>query len=731
MTMYGEFLPNVKIDRIMMENSGDSSMRVNVDASISYRYDNNSAGNFFKNEDFKKYIKIRIIQSTSQEHTDKIFKWSKAKTIWLTKTASDMNANLRTSFKDEDIKDLTVNNIIDTESLHTSQNSYGDTIGKVFFKIPKFEIPESNPNYLAYFIFAYLDLWDVRFSGGDPRLNMPSNMGSMSSELAIKDGKVFGKSYQFYTEGPRIFERKVAGYDDNNQPPASMRSTAFHTTDDDELWEGPIHQMNNGQWMTGLNHSADSRSLQRRPNGKIWSGAVHQMVGGQWMTGIRHTDNSQPLIRKTISNNKVHDFRQVEKIRRLTDVDLNLSSFENDILAKSKIRNFNVASSLSKKPTYFSDIFLARDRVNRAKFCFALDYHKLMINSSVFGKLYEEGAVPPSSIKSLSIKRRRVKKWKNYNKLGSPLDSGKRFSDSDAVETLVATSDNGDNSSLITMTTTSAGISEISITSEENAGVRFFKVYDKSIRDIGGVYQYGVEVVVEDHAMVEVRMSMSHLLSQRKALQEYYNLSVLTENYDPNSNRFTQEWISTDKVSKKPWLEPIYSYFKILNLTTNFDPTSEIAKNVINMAKPDTGTPKSIMAVIGLFDNLLSKLERLVGGEGKGMDAEDKTSLSTSKLPAKTTRIEHWFTNDDFDANLPDNIGYEYLQKPSTGVHTPPSHIPTYTKDFWENRITSEKNKYNNSFAWDPESNSNWSFLSPSQCVFTSSAGVVYGFDKT
>jgi len=68
------------------------------------------------------------------------------------------------------------------------------------------------------------------------------------------------------------------------------------------------------------------------------------------------------------------------------------------------------------------------------------------------------------------------------------------------------------------------------------------------------------------------------------------------------------------------------------------------------MLHPLSANPKSVMTTISLFDDLISKLNNLVG-----LDSDSKTLLSN------TTTIEYWFKNNEFDASEPRNIGYDYL----------------------------------------------------------------------
>ena len=715
---HGEFLPNAKIDRIMIEGDGPSRMKVGVDLSISYKYEANLVGNWFKNEDFRKYVKIKIVQSTDKELTRRLNVRNNVSRNIL------MGGGLSTPIPSGHLHDaitietLTIDDIMgsgEPTDIYSYQNSDGDIINKLIFH-KKFSLQKSDPSHLAYFTFTHLDVDQMNIDH-NIELTAASYAGSIFAELAIKGGRIYGKSHIFHTP-------------------------------DGKIWPGAVHQMPNGQWMTGSN-----------PN--------HEPgLDKPW-----YERSSWPLTIKQVPNNKVHDFRQFEKIARL---EIDLSTFEKDILpAQNKfafLKNDNM--NPSRKPVYFSDIYLTTDQLNRPSFGFSVDYDKMVKDTSVFGRLYETRMSPEKNIKSLSIKRRRIRDLINNNKLGSPVDSGTLFEDS-IHETILITDDDPDG--LVGKSDDTSGISELHLSAKNSSGIRFFNAYDKTVTLLSdGLYQYGVEIVLEDQTVNFLKLQSETLLVERNKLYKYYlectkigmSRSIVRiddphidhfwekelvkastpGNYDPISNRFTQEFINkyiTHLIggineSNAPWASPIYSYFNALSIVTDFDNLSNkksVTKNILAMVSPNSGNPQGVLAVLGLLDDLISKLGQLISDDNMGGSAADRSHTSNSKLPVKTTTINHWFTNEHFDSNSPKIFGYDYL---STSIPSPSkSGLRIISGSKYIERLQKEHSKYGLTMsAQSPtdflSGDSSWSFLTPSYCFFGSSAtDEVFDFRST
>ena len=671
--MFGEFLPNATIQKIMMENDGDQRMKVAVDIAISYDYMANNIGQWFNNNDFKKYVKIKIIQSTDEELTRRINTRNRESKHLLggrgllQEFGGALKSGPLNNVMDRHV--MTIDDVVgsgESAESYSMMDSDGNITNQITFN-KMFYLENNKPSHLSYFAFTYLDAEAINEDHGtELELSENSLFGSVFAETAIKRGRIVGKSHLFIT-----------------------------------------------------------------PDGKPWPGAVHQMPSGQWMTGDNpdHEPGTEMLLEKRmVSNNKIHDFRQFTKIKRL---EVDLSVFEKNILpSQNKFRFLkNDNMNPTRKPVYFSEAHFTTDRLNRPAFAFSVDYDKMVRETSVFGRLYETRMSPGKNIKSLSIKRRRIKNNHNHNKLGTRLDSGTQFKDT-PVETIFTTKDTPDG--LSTVEGDNGGISELELYARNSDGIRLFNVYDLSSSSISdGTYQYGVEIKIEDQTVNFLKEQLIELSKQKNKLFNYYvestkvgmSRSVVriddphidhfwereqakiatTGNYDPISNRFTQEFVlkyadqllGQPNQNSAPWARPIYSYFNLLSIITDFDNLSDkkaISKGMLTMVAPNTGNPQGVLAVLGMMDDLISKIRDLIGDKSEGINSADKSHTSTSKLPVKTTTIEHWFTNEEFNPNTARNYGYDYL---STSVGALSNRgLRVINGSEYINRVVKEHNRY-------------------------------------
>ena len=431
-----------------------------------------------------------------------------------------------------------------------------------------------------------------------------------------------------------------------------------------------------------------------------------------WMTGSSHNENSEYLTVHKVRNNKIQDFRHIENLERLS---FDLSVYDTNILsAQNKIRSLKSDNiSLKGKEGYFSDAFLTKDFQNNIQLMFAVDYKKIIMDSSVYKKLYQQLSIQvdelisKSRIKSLSLKRRQVSGNNPNNKLGSSLPGGELFSDNTIVET-IAISQHSSAGSFTESKNEISGIKE-EMPNIQQLGIKFFSGFDKSLSNFNaGKYQYGVEIVVEDGATTYLKEKLDDLIERRKSLQEYYENGTklgiskyLTEisdphidhiwereseitkssgNYNPILNRFTDNFIIEEEDNFSV-AAAMGIYFKILELFATIP--QEVKDNIEEMVMPKTGNPKGVLAFIRAYDNLIANLNNLLG----------LTSDSRSML-TKPTVYEYWLADGIVDISEPKNIGYDYLSKDMSEAKTSREYIRSFTFSKYLNRLKIEAEKY-------------------------------------
>jgi len=726
--LFGNFLPNIHIDRIVLESSGgelpprrnphikeednrtikvkkgmESGMRVSVDFSIKYRIGNDPVSAWFKDANLKNYLKIRIVQSTDATTSNNI-------TLIGQELPNNMGENVR-------IIDLSITDILgaasdkETDKLvknYTSLDSDGNSIVEMSFN-QKFALEIDNPMHLSYFTFSSIDLEKLA-EDNDVSLDLDEGVmhllnGKISSEMVIDKKKVVSNSYIYHIDAP---------------------GSDMH----EEQWFGQIHKMQDGRWMTG-----------------------------EYMD----EDGSLYLSQHKVQNNKIQDFRYFDKISRL---EVDLSTFEKDVFSSEVKSKFRFLKSQNPVPTvaepYFSDIYLAADKLNRAKFAFAVDYHKIIRDESVFGRLYKDDVFgtlsEESKILSMNIKRRRVKK------------DGTIFDKKEPIVTLITTTDDPSTTGILKSSNDDGGVSELNASVNNKNGIRFFNGYDTSVGDLtDGLYQYGIELTIQDNTARLLKEKLSNLLLAKQRIDRYYKkgttlglTSILSEvanphiddlsweraasmtsssgNYDPVSNRFTQNFIeeTLEKyegiTTSAPWIAPVYIYFNALSLLTDFDKnpkSAKVQKDIIKMVKPDTGNPKSVKAVMKAMEDLIAKYEQVLGVKKSrnrnAKTAKDYSSANTS--PATNIKIEYWF-KEFHDSTVARNFGYDYLSSSLMNMTSKVDGLKSVSSSGFKTRTKNETYRYYSNMISDKDAS--WSNLTPSFCHL-GSMGVddVFNFHTT
>ena len=679
--MFGKLLPNIYIDKITLESSEISELKVGLELSIKYKRDDDPISLWFSDDKFKKYIKIKVIQSLNPVLTKEITN----KTKHVSKITN----------KQAVIKDLTIDNAVagtDDLTKYSHTDSDGNDILDVNFKT-HFTYDKRNPEHLAYFVFAEIDRKSMEKDYGTLEFDESVRIqnGRISSEIVIDNYKTVGIMTEFYTTG-----------------------------------------------------------------GQRWDGSVHKGREGDrevWITGPSSSNESELLTVERVPNNKIQDFRHVEDIKRYS---VDLSVLNKQAFAQNKFRSLkNDNMEPKRKEVYFSDIYLTKDMNNSAKFIFAIDYKKLLMDTSVFKKLYElrtpkvKKLIAHSRIRSLTIKRRRVIEQKTKNKLGTSM-MGEVLFDSRSPPETILTSRDSTAAGVFTEVKKDdiGGIKEqaFSILTEggsspQQFGIRFFSVFDKTISGItSGLYQYGIEISVEERTAEYLKEQLDKLILSRKNLHAYYlegtklgmakylaevsdphidhseehgsSVTKSSGNYNPVSNRFTEEFIlrRADLIKSFDLWIGIETYSDILNLLAPQSMTRDIKNKLFEMITPDAGNPKSVMATIKLFDDLISKLNNLIG-----LDSDSTTLLSS------TTTVEYWFKNNEFDATQPKNIGYDYLS--SDVKYAGSDYLRELTTASYLNRIDKESRFYFKSDMVDQINSLDGpseAYLSPNYCYFPS-----------
>ena len=732
--LLGALIPNVFIDTITLEAGGTppevsnphiehereiktsfsrdvGTMRMVVDTSIKEIISGDSVSAWFGDK-FARYVKLKIVTSTNPAVTSAFSKSNDGINIlngvYNASSSADSMKILRAAFPNQDVFEAMGNytqikefdiysDVIEDELSLTQHSSSLDDDGNVVHDVnfrATFEFNGVEPDHVAVFAVCCLDMEllvsDYNLSYDEQTLK--GQNGKMASEVAIDLGKIVSRSYVF-----------------------------------------------------------------TKADGTVWSGAVHSSSDGVWMTEDSKTSESVDLKLNVVSNDKVQDFRDVDKIQRIP---IDLTLIENSVLSAASRTHGNLSNSMTRLPrnVYFSDLYLARDRTGNARMSFAVDYLKMLRENSSYEKLFSMAnrtqrmqLSASCKIRSMRLVRRRVKETTTKNELGNPVSGEVLFDKRQAVHT-VASSGETSYGVFNEVNTPSATLRESYYTLDSQSfDVRFFTASDLGVSlKTDGLYQYGVEMVVEDASQKYIYSLIRELRNHRNKLYEYYlNASKLgmskfvVELQDPHidslwerarvrrssganfsiaSGRFTNKFVSEQESlyesnkDSAPWVQPVVKYFEMLNLFTGFGTTAaaeDLITSVQRYVAPKSGSPKGIMTFVRMMDNLIGRVSRIVGSDvplGEGESALYRKRVTelrdpitgevietnvvgrseSAPLPTKTTTVSHWFRNSEFDSNYIRNVGWDYLSSSSASYNG----LRFVTGEKYSERVTSESLRY-------------------------------------
>lgn len=690
-TLLGKLIPDVYINGITLETSGEplivddphiqderenaeyynissrtekSNMSITVDVSLKEILDNDMIGNWFREQNFQKYLKINVFKITSpilvkyfsqNQNTIQLLTEGLNTSGSISSTAAETKQMLEfvngegLYFKDlsdigkyfkKHIEKRVLSVFHDTlafgasaSEAPTTTDADGNTIRDYVYRVVFQD--DKDIETLGLFVASHLDLGQMK-QDYDLEFNvqrLDEQNGKVSSEYVIRDGNIVSESYVYVISG-NAKEEEIG-----------------------KIWTGPIHKIGPSKYAAGSQPSADA-----------------------------------PMLRKElIPNNKIQDFRQIDEVRKY-DLSKYIKQMR-DYGHKSLALFGNQRLIPNRKTTSFSDIWICRDSFGAARFMFGFDFVSFLKENSAFGYTLEEGdaktigeVVSSCRVKHLKIKRRRVRKDRTSNYLGTPVTSEVLFDKSTPYTSLVMTGSNNNNT-LVTASSEKATVRESELVTDSSpVGMKYYTVYDEQMKNItDGLYQYGVEIEVEDGAVIYIKSLLGNLTSNKRILEEYLLQSMKTGmtkkileindphiddrrerlaysyntmgHYDTLTNRFTKKFVDFSlkryNASNYPWIYGALEYAKALQFLTKEDISKDLAKIVYYMAglaNPESGTPKGIMSVISLYDDLISKIHSLLGIETENENVNIQ-SLST----------EYWFSDNPFDSNIPKNMGMDYL----------------------------------------------------------------------
>jgi hypothetical protein len=619
-SLIGKITPTVYIDQVTLESTSTNGLRVILNLVVKDKLNARFKSTWFGNTDLTKFIKIKVIQTTNKGAHNFLSAGDNQEAANLTINNVPLASTI--------IKDISLAQPeADPEPpfLHqyTEVDVDGNTITNFNYRLV-FDLLEGVPGILSYFCFSYIDRVEFENTIGIPLPdNFPSLNGKVSSDIIFQTP--LGSST------PELVSLTSAFYDDRNI-----------------IWPGPRNQKD-GQWMTGFEYNADT---------------------------------SRRLTKRQVPNTKIQDFRTFRQILPKA-IDLSMmASASFDYGKKAKILR-NDDTDIYKKQSYFSNAWLSQDEKNNVHFIFGANMYELIKYKAKFGKFINNTdpnivneIVQECKIKSFKIVRKRIKNTPNINKLGSFENPEERFDDILKSDDVVVIT--GENKNTILGNSSVGSVKEIdavaSMNNLDSDYCRYFSVSDRQLKIIfHGLYQYGVEMLIEDGTIIFLKKILKQLIKENARLKIYFQEAA--QEYNAIAQKYSQKFIDRQTIKyqnkSKPWIGPITIYFKALRALTNdeLDPVNRTS--ILNILKPASGNLEGLMGFMSVYDKMISTVENLLGKSpslrsSQGMLASssevEKPSyiLGSAKYPA-FLECKTWFTNVSVDANKLNKNGISYL----------------------------------------------------------------------
>ena len=461
------------------------------------------------------------------------------------------------------------------------------------------------------------------------------------------------------------------------------------------------------------------------PQNRLWTGPYHKHPNKGFMEGAFHTPAPHDsLKRRQISNLKLEDHTIFQEIGNLK-VDI-------------------ADPTMSRSTGTIFDAYISRDSDNNALMLVNFDHLQFMIQNSKFGKLYQMAPqklrnymLQLSPITQLLVTRERVNIRRGLNRIESPADIKFDFDKQDVVQTVVQSSDT--NSKLTTSYryripgpdannyldratdasppngyTLTGKISEVGV--EKIGTRRTFAVCDKEIVPSPGLnFEYGMNIQVEDGALLYLKSKVPELREAIQALMNYRGLAERPGNYDYRLKRFTslfaQQQSRRESGEMSLWMKAVVKYVEVLDLVTGItaEQKTRLSRALYAILNPLDGN----LDAISLFSDMLISLEdivvNLVGGHTL-LHSKDKSAV-TQGSPLRARIEKQVKFPDTFSTSVLAHTGFDYF-----GIKNNEADQPLLvTVSQYKNRVLDELNRYGESLYTGEEMIENFSFLTDDQ----------------
>jgi hypothetical protein len=406
-------------------------------------------------------------------------------------------------------------------------------------------------------------------------------------------------------------------------------------------------------------------------DGDLWNGAVHvhtyldsqATVRKVYMEGRLHTDTAHGILNKqAVAISNVQDFRIRDQVTKMVADFTNVLETQYSFPEQKQIIDRSMA-----KNSYFSEIFVTKDTNRNARFFFAFDYGKYVLESSAYADLLSkmsdavrQQVIDNSQIVKFMIKRRQVKEKVAHNRLGSPVQN--YVLSEETVEEPVILSLDDPNLNEI-------GLILAEQTSVPGSLLRYFTGIDTDMAlKSDGFYQYFVEIEVLDGFVPIIKQMYSKLANAASDYKQYVALTQIPGVYNAESRKFTVEGMQifadffvnnggsfTDNLATQAVKEYLDTLGFFVDLSVPAGPGIQYSKKdyfeaYINLLlSPVLGCVDGVIYFQDLLDKLLSQVSHMFTASHSGGGVEDTVENQPSDAPgtfkAQTSETIEYFDN--------------------------------------------------------------------------------------
>jgi len=225
----------------------------------------------------------------------------------------------------------------------------------------------------------------------------------------------------------------------------------------------------------------------------------------------------------------------------------------------------------------------------------------------------------------------------------------------------------------------------ISLRKSPNEKIRFFHVKDMissdaKLKNTPGVYEYEMDLVVEDKSKNYLARKLKRLINARRMLEQYLAKAEQKCNFDSSSNSFTPLFLSdiydiykqpspdnvlntvptnnaasittlNDRFSKTellidaPWIAPpgiyasVYYQFNDTSMASALKESERLYKRL----EPSLSSPKKIRSAIKQFEDLISKIREDIGPIRDNSTNNSGPGVTKSRKSNQRIEINHKF----------------------------------------------------------------------------------------